>query len=292
MQTHAIRGGGGVTLHVEEVGPRDATPILFIHGFSQCGLAWRRQTQSDLARDFRLITVDLRGHGASARPRDGYDDPTLWAADLNAVMDTLQLTGPVLVGWSYAGVIVSDYFRTYGDHRVAGVQLVGAVSRLGEPAVSAGFLGSDFLAVVPALFSNDATESVAALSRFLRLCVYEEPSAEDLYAFLGWNALVPPYVRQGLLARTVDNDEVFAGTQKPVSLVYGEADQIVSPRMCTHLEALIRHLEVSTYAKVGHMPFWEQPARFNRELREFVGKCDSRNLVIGKSGNRGIDLGN
>ena len=288
MQTYTIRGGGGVALHVEEIGPRDATPILFIHGFSQCGLAWRKQTRSDLAREFRLITLDLRGHGASTRPRDGYDDPGLWAEDLNAVMDTLHLNAPVLVGWSYAGVIISDYLRVYGEDRVAGVQLVGAVSRLGEPLVSGGFLGSDFLAVVPALFSNDATESVAAMTRFLRLCMCAEPSTEDLYSFLGWNALVPPYVRQGLLARTVDNDHVFAGSRKPVSLVYGEADQIVSPRMCTHLERLVRHSEVSTYANVGHMPFWEDPERFNRELRRFTMRChgigELGNLVIGKLG--------
>jgi non-heme chloroperoxidase len=274
MQTHTISGGGGAALHIEEIGPRNGRPIVFIHGFSQCGLVWKKQVRSSLAQDFRLITLDLRGHGRSARPSDGYDDPDLWAQDLHAVFESLQLTAPTLVAWSYGGVVVSDYIRVHGESRLGGVQLVGAVSRLGDPLVRDGFLGSDFVALVPSLFSREVGESVPALTRFLRLCVHDEPSFEDLCCMLGWNTLVPPYVRQGLFARTVDNDDVFARMRKPVSLAYGEADQIVSSRMCTHLERIVPHSEVSMYPNAGHMPFWEQPERFNRELRRFAMTCE------------------
>ena len=51
--------------------------------------------------------------------------------------------------------------------------------------------------------------------------------------------------------------------------MYGEADRVVSPRMCAHLETLVPEAAVATYANVGHMPFWEAPERFNRELRQF-----------------------
>ena len=146
---------------------------------------------------------------------------------------------------------------------------MGAVSRLGAPLVEGGFLGPDFLALIPGFFSEDAFESTHTLQRFLRLCVHEEPSPEDFYLFLGFNSLVPPYVRQGLFARQLNNDAVIAKTHKPMLLVYGESDQIVSPRMCTHLETLAPDAKVSTYANVGHMPFWEAADRFNRELRTF-----------------------
>ena len=76
-------------------------------------------------------------------------------------------------------------------------------------------------------------------------------------------------MRQGLFARELNNDAVIAKTRKPMLLVHGEADQIVSPRMCAHLETLAPEATVSTYANVGHMPFWEAPDRFNRELRAF-----------------------
>jgi len=269
MTAHSITGGGGLRLHVEETGKPDGKPILFIHGFSQCRLAWKKQMASDLARDFRLIAMDIRGHGFSDHPRDVYGDPQLWADDIHAVMSALRLDQPVLVGWSYGGVIMSDYLGAFGENAIAGMQWVGAVSRLGEPLVQGGFLGGDFLALVPGFFSNDATDSATTLQRFLKLCVHDELTPEDLYFFLGFNTIVPPYVREGLFARTVDNDALIGATRKPVSLVYGETDRIVSPRMCTHLEKLLPDAAVSTYPNTGHMPFWEASDRFNRELRDF-----------------------
>ena len=70
MRTYSVAGGGGCRLHVEETGKREGRPLLFIHAFSQSRLSWGRQVNSDLADDFRLVTFDLRGHGASEKPRD------------------------------------------------------------------------------------------------------------------------------------------------------------------------------------------------------------------------------
>jgi pimeloyl-ACP methyl ester carboxylesterase len=213
--------------------------------------------------------MDIRGHGLSEKPRGVYGDSELWARDIDAVITTLRLNQPVLVGWSYGGIIVSDYLRTFGDGAIAGTKWVGAVSRLGEPLVQGGFLGNDFLALIPGFFSNDAHESVTTLQQFLPLCVNGELAPDDFYFFLGYNTIVPPYVREGLFGRTVDNDISIQATRKPVSLVFGEADRVVSPRMCTHLETLVPDAIVATYPNTGHMPFWEAPDRFNRELRAF-----------------------
>jgi pimeloyl-ACP methyl ester carboxylesterase len=275
MTTHTIPGGGGLKLHVQETGPVDAQPILFIHGFSQCGLAWMKQMHSELARDFRLIAMDIRGHGFSEKPRNVYGDSNLWADDIHAVIAAMGLDAPVLVGWSYAGVIILDYIQVYGDDRIAGIQFVGAVTRLGEPLVSANFLGGEFLTLMPGFFSENTMESVSALTRFLHLCQHTVPSADDLCLLLGSNVIVPPHVRQALFARSLNHDDVIAAVRRPVSLIYGEADQIVSPRMCTHVEGLVPHSTVSTYASTGHMPFWEEPERFNLELREFARACAS-----------------
>jgi len=70
MKSHKIVGGGGTQLHLVETGNPNGRPILFIHGFSQCSLAWGRQLSSDLADDYRLIALDLRGHGLSDKPRE------------------------------------------------------------------------------------------------------------------------------------------------------------------------------------------------------------------------------
>ena len=78
-RTHTVIGGGGVRLHVEETGNRGGPAVLFIHGYSQCRLAWRRQMDSDLAADLRLVALDNRGHGLSEKPRHAYADSRLWA---------------------------------------------------------------------------------------------------------------------------------------------------------------------------------------------------------------------
>ena len=269
MITHTIVGGGGLKLNVYEAGERDGRPILFIHGFSQSARAWRRQMQSDLARECRLVAMDIRGHGSSEKPRGVYGDSRLWAEDVHAVITTLGLHAPILSGWSYGGVIMSDYLGAFGEDHISGTQWVGAVSRLGDPLVQGGFLGAEFLSLVPGFFSERVAESAEALERFLRLSVHHESSVDDFYSFLGYNTVVPPHVREGLFTRSLDNDAAVQRLRKPMLLIHGERDRIVSPRMSTHLRALGRDAELSMYPDVGHMPFWEAPDRFNRELKNF-----------------------
>ena len=84
--THTrVAGGGGVQLHVIEGGNRAGRPFVY-YGFSQSWLSWSRQMHSDLANDFRLVALDLRGHGESDKPHDGYSDCLLWADDVEAVI--------------------------------------------------------------------------------------------------------------------------------------------------------------------------------------------------------------
>jgi len=96
VRSHRITGGGNIQLNVVEFGNARGHPILIVHGFSQCWLTWSRQLNSDLAADFRLVAIDLRGHGLSDKPRDAYTDSRLWADDINAVVKTLRLDHPIL----------------------------------------------------------------------------------------------------------------------------------------------------------------------------------------------------
>ena len=268
IRTHQVTGGGGVQLHVEETGNRSGQPVLFIHGLSQSGLAWHRQLHSELARDLRLVTLDLRGHGESERPADAYGDSDLWAQDVAAVIRSLDLERPILSGWSYGGVVICDYLSRYGEDRVGGVHLVGAVCRLGEPALP--FLGPRFLAVIPGLFATDAEESVTSLRDFGRMLTNEPLTPEDSYIVLGTAAAVPPRVRQGLLNRTLDYDGLLARLRTPVLITHGLEDEVILPVMADHNANTIRHARTSYYAGVGHAPFWEDPDRFNAELRIFA----------------------
>jgi pimeloyl-ACP methyl ester carboxylesterase len=168
MKSHSITGGGGIQLHVVEAGNTRGRPILFLHGFSQCWLAWSRQLNSSLAEDHRLVAVDLRGHGRSDKPSDGYGDSRVWADDVDAVIRTLSLEQPILSGWSY-GLVALDYLRHYGDSSIGGLQLVGAISKIGtEDAMSV--ITPEFLGLVPGFFATNADESVRSLESLLRLC--------------------------------------------------------------------------------------------------------------------------
>jgi non-heme chloroperoxidase len=268
LRSHDVEGGAGARLYVEETGNRAGRPVLFIHGLSQCRLAWGRQLRSALGDDLRLVAMDLRGHGLSDRPLDGYDDPALWAQDVHAVITSLELERPILCGWSYGGVVIGDYLRHHGDDALGGISLVDAVSRLGEPVMP--FLGAEFLATLPGLFSENVDESTAALQRFVRLCTSAAPAHEDLYLAMGYNSVVPPRVRQALLSRDVNQDDVLARIQAPVLITHGLDDRIVLPAMSGHLAGLVRHATVSWYERVGHAPFLEDPARFDAELLRFA----------------------
>ncbi len=268
MKKHTIAGGGGVRLHVVETGNAAGRPILFIHGFSQCSLAWSRQLQSDLAGRFRLVAMDLRGHGHSDKPRDGYAESKLWADDINAVIGALALEQPVLCGWSYGPLPILDYVRHYGDSALAGIAFVGGVTKLGSDDASA-LLEPEFTSLVPGFFSSDVEECTASLRSLLRLCLVREPSAEEMYLMLGFNVSTPPFVRQALLSRALNNDDLLKTIRKPALIVHGAEDRVVKPAAAEQHRAALALAHVEMMPDVGHAPFWDDPPAFNAHLRAF-----------------------
>lgn len=268
MRRYKISGGNGLWLNVEETGNPTGKAIVFIHGFSHCRLCWRKQMESDLANDFRLVALDNRGHGLSEKPKDAYADTRLWADDIHAVITFLKLDRPVLVGWSYGGEIICDYLRHYGQERIGGLHFVGAISRLGPTALP--FMGKEFLSLAAGFGSSDVEQSLDALQKFTRLCFYAEVPAKDFYFFLGCSAVVPPYVRARLFGRHIENDDIMMELAKPLLLTHGDSDRIVLPEMAEYHASKVKHAQLCYHKNVGHMPFWENAERFNSELKSFV----------------------
>jgi len=155
MKSHRIAGGGGAELNVIEEGNPTGRAILFLHGASQCCLQWSRQFDSVLAKHYRLIAVDMRGHGLSDKPRDGYNDSKLWADDLHAVLEALHLNRPVLSGWSYGPLMFLDYIRHYGEDRIGGLHFIGAVTQLGNDNAMA-VLTPELLGIFGDFLATDA----------------------------------------------------------------------------------------------------------------------------------------
>jgi pimeloyl-ACP methyl ester carboxylesterase len=274
MKTHRVAGGGGLQLHVIEAGNPDGPAILFIHGFSQSSLAWSRQLDSELARDHRLVAMDLRGHGRSDKPRDAYGDSRLWADDVRAVIDALNLERPVLCGWSYGALVILDYLRHYGEDRIGGVHFVGGVTKLGSDAAMS-VISSEFLSLVPGFFATDLENSLRSLESLLRLCFAQQLSASDLYLMLGYNVSVPPHVRQALLSRTIDNDDLLPRIRKPALIMHGATDTTLKPEIVDQQKTVLPHAQVYIMPNAGHTPFWQDATAFNQRLRAFVETCSA-----------------
>ncbi|HEY5783189.1 MAG TPA: alpha/beta hydrolase [Microlunatus sp.] len=93
-------------------------PVVLIHGFPLNGASWEKQTHALLEAGYRVITYDRRGFGSSSQPSVGYDYDT-FAADLATVLDVLDLTDVVLVGFSMGTGEVARYLSRYGSDRIA-----------------------------------------------------------------------------------------------------------------------------------------------------------------------------
>ena len=267
MQVHTVTGGGGVRLHVREWGNADGPPILFIHGWSQNHLCWERQYESALRDEFRLVAFDLRGHGMSEAPpgSEPYTDGGLWADDLAAIINGLGLEHVVLVGWSYGAFVICDYIRAYGQDRVAAVNFVEGVVKLGEAAFGT-LIGPGFLDHFADATADDLPANIRGMRGFVRACLAKPVAAEDFETALCWNMTVAPQVRAALGAREIDDDDVLRDLEVPVLVTQGRSDTVVLPAMAEHILATCPAAEASWYDGVGHVPHLEEPERFNAEL--------------------------
>ena len=113
-----------IEIHYEDHGT--GQPVVLIHGYPLDGHSWERQTRVLLAAGYRVIAYDRRGFGQSSQPTVGYDYDT-FAADLNALLEHLDLTDVVLVGFSMGSGEVTRYLGTYGSARIAKAALLGAI---------------------------------------------------------------------------------------------------------------------------------------------------------------------
>jgi pimeloyl-ACP methyl ester carboxylesterase len=105
-----------IELHYEDHGT--GQPVVLIHGYPLDGDSWELQSRELISAGYRVITYDRRGFGASSKVGTGYDYDTL-AADLNALLETLDLRDVILVGFSMGTGELARYTRTYGTERIA-----------------------------------------------------------------------------------------------------------------------------------------------------------------------------
>ena len=115
---------GSIELYYEDHGA--GPPVVLIHGYPLSSRAWDKQVPVLLEAGHRVITYDRRGFGQSSQPTVGYDYDT-FAADLNALLEHLNLHDAVLAGHSMGTGEVTRYLGRYGSGRVAKGVLVSPI---------------------------------------------------------------------------------------------------------------------------------------------------------------------
>ena len=122
--TVGTENGSPIEIHYEDHG--SGQPVVLIHGYPLDGNSWERQERALLAAGYRCVSYDRRGFGRSSQPTVGYDYDT-FAADLNALLEHLNLTDVILAGFSMGTGEVTRYLGRYGSARVSKAALFGVI---------------------------------------------------------------------------------------------------------------------------------------------------------------------
>jgi pimeloyl-ACP methyl ester carboxylesterase len=251
---------------------------MLIHGYSQCGLSFLRQ--HPLAQTHRLIIPDLRGHGQSDKPlnADAYATSEPWAQDIKAIIDTLALQNPLLVGWSMGGWIVNDYVRTFGNKDIAGLALVGSSITTGQklpPAALAARTNNPDVAAT-AMRGDDLAANLTATAKFVQVCFSTPLQADDLAFMTGFNMLCPPEVREACRTRNEDYHDTSATMTKPALILWGQHEHLAPAPMGEQALNTFPNASALIYENSGHAPFWEEADRFNTDLAAFADAAFSQ----------------
>ncbi|MFF3752458.1 alpha/beta fold hydrolase [Streptomyces sp. NPDC002018] len=270
-----ITTNDGVGIRYLDAG--EGEPVVLVPGFSQSAAEFGKQID-DLSRDYRVVAVDLRGHGLSEKPDHGYRVSRL-AADLRDLVVTLDLRDATLLGHSLGCAVIWCYWDLFGDDRVRRLILVdqGAVTAVdlvaGERAADLGavFTADTAFGIAAAL---RGPEAVAMADAILESMHTPSLSAEDLAWLTEQNLLLPREHAASLHLDHYGNDwrDVLPRITVPTLVIGGEVS-IFPPETARWTAARIPRGQVRVFSAEesgSHLLFWENPRLFNSVVRDFI----------------------
>jgi pimeloyl-ACP methyl ester carboxylesterase len=245
----------GVNLNWTSAG-KGSQAVIFVHGWTCDLTSWQGQVPA-ISQKYRVITLDLPGHGKSGSPKDGKFSMELFARAIEAVRVEAKVDKAVLVGHSMGTPVIRQYALMY-PQRVAGLVLVdGLVLVAGGPA---GFAPPSMTGpaglkaregMVRGMFSSATTPQLQQHILKMMMGTSEATAA-------------------GAMVATWDqswwkNDAVSA----PVLAIYAEKSGLANRN---GMKQLYSRLEYHEIAGTGHFLMMEKPQEFNRLLSEFLAK--------------------
>ncbi len=264
-----------IELHYEDHG--SGKPVVLIHGWPLSRRAWENQVPALVEAGYRVISYDRRGFGQSSQPWEGYDYDT-FAADLDALMQHLDLQEATLVGFSMGGGEVARYIGTYGEARVAKAVLAGAVppylykaddnpEGALDDATIAGFesaVKTDRLAFLDAFTTNFFSAGGS-----MKVSEAQRVFARDIASVASPKGTLDCIAAFG---RTDFRDDLKKFTV-PTLVIHGDADAIVPFEASGKRSAeAIANSELVVIEGAPHGLNASHPKEFNEALVAFLGR--------------------
>jgi non-heme chloroperoxidase len=264
---------GLIDLYYEDHG--SGPPVVLIHGYPLSGRAWDKQVPALLQAGCRVITYDRRGFGKSSQPASGYDYDT-FAADLNTLLDTLDLREATLVGHSMGTGEVTRYLSVYGSARVARAVLVSPIPpfllRTGDNPE--GLPSNLFEGFIQTAKADTPAWMKSFLDNFYNMDVLGGTLVSDQAFQTSWNIAAAASATAAVACiPTWETDfrDDLPRINVPVLIVQGDADRIL-PFVNTgqRLPGLIKDSELVVIEGGPHAIAWTHPDQVNQALLEFL----------------------
>jgi pimeloyl-ACP methyl ester carboxylesterase len=265
-----------IELYYEDHG--SGRPVVLIHGYPLDGHSWEKQASELLAAGYRVITYDRRGFGQSSKVSQGYDYDT-FAADLNTVLETLDLSEVILVGFSMGTGELARYVKNHGHDRVAKLAFLASlepylVQRDDNPEGVPQNVFDDIIAAAKAdryawfteFYKNFYNLDENLGSRISQEVVTANWNTATRSAPVAAYAVVPTWIEDF----RADVAAVEA-SGKPTLILHGTADNILPIDASGRRFAKL--VPSATYVEVDGAPhglLWTHTDEVNRALLDFV----------------------
>lgn len=250
----------------------DGPPVLLVHGNSSCKEVFRNQLEGEIGRQYRLIAMDLPGHGGSEdarNPEATYNIPG-YADTASEVLAKLGIDSATVMGWSLGGHIGIDMIGRYPAVRalmISGAPPVGQ----GEGQLAAGFLPSEHLGLVgQEVFSEEDAGAYAHAT-----CGAKAPLADFLIEAVKRTdgrsrALMLAAFAAGVGA---DQRRIVETSNVPLAIVNGGDEPFVNNEFVKSVDyANLWDGRVHILDGAGHAPFWEAPGHFDPIFARFLAE--------------------
>ena len=263
----------GIEIYYEDHGA--GLPVVLIHGYPLSGRAWDKQVPVLLEAGHRVITYDRRGFGKSSQPVVGYDYDT-FAADLNTLLEYLDLRCAVLVGHSMGTGEVTRYLGRYGSARVAKGVLVSPIPPYLLQA------GDNPDGVPHSLFDGFAQAAQADtpawmkgfLDTFYNVDTLRGTLVSDQAFQASWNLAVSASATAAVACIgtwTTDFRDDLPRIDVPILVLHGDADQVLPlDKTGKRLPGLINDVQLVVVAGGPHAIPWTHAGQVNTALLDFI----------------------